>query len=382
MELRQAVNRRLTETVVASRDAPAFDCSSVDGWAVATKSFQGGERLLRIAEGSGEAGLVSDQVLADGSCVKVMTGAPIPPGADAVFKVEDVSVELGAARFPAKGQPGQFVRQRGSDIRKGQVLLEQGSLIEPWNIASLAAGGVEEVEVVKPLVVGVLSTGNELCDDVSQLEDGKTIDVNRVSLGAQLASHRVDVIDFGICGDNETELFEKLTEMSGKCDLVLTTGGVSMGDFDFVKKLALQTDTLKWFQLAMKPGKPLVAGRLNRAAFVGLPGNPVSSLVGFEMFVRPILDRRPDHQIAPPKLLRAKLHACTQKPDDGKVHFKRALLVQNADNDLVVSVHSMQDSHQTMGLNSTNCLVKLTRPGMYEPNVVVEVLLCEDLIRR
>ena len=283
----EALGLALVEAVTAPEDIPAFSNSAMDGYAVQADSVAAVPVELEVLD-EAAAGSAADAAVTAGTAVKIMTGAPMPEGADAVVRVEVTEPVGTAVRILDGVAAGENVRPAGGDLNAGNGVFSAGQRIGPAHAGVLASLGVTPLVRKRP-VVAVMATGDELVDRLTpQLERGQIRDSNTTLMRALLGATGADVLDFGIVGDDPA-LFEKALEAASSAgDLVVTSGGVSMGDYDVVKGL-LQDRGVDFWQVAMQPGKPLAFGTVADKPFFGLPGNPVSVFVSFEQFVRPAL---------------------------------------------------------------------------------------------
>jgi molybdopterin molybdotransferase len=300
-----ALGRVLAEDVYADVDIPPHSNSSMDGYAVLAADTAGAScetpaRLRVIAELA--AGYVAKTPVTSGAAVRIMTGAPIPPGADAVVQVEDTEAEGEWVDVFAAAPQGQYIRPAGEDVRQGELVLRQGTVVRPQEIGMLATLGQKEVPVVQRPHVAILATGDEVVEIDAPLELGKIRNANSYSNAAQVVKYGGVPVMLGIAHDQVDELTEKIRAgLAQGVDLFLTSGGVSVGDFDVVKDVLAAEGEIGFWRVRMKPGKPLAFGHLNlpprrggierweSVPILGLPGNPVSAMVSFEMFVRPAL---------------------------------------------------------------------------------------------
>lgn len=286
--LEQAHGRILADDVRADLDLPPFDNSAVDGYAVRAAELADAPVTLPVIEG-GMAG-VEPSGLAPGHAAKIMTGAPLPVGADAVVMVEQTtSAEPGRVSFAAPIATGANVRPRGSDLERGEIVVAAGTSLRHPAIALLAAVGCARPEVARRPRVALISTGDELVDLTATPAPGQIRDSSLHALPAQLRAAGAEVARTAHAVDSPAameELFDGLTGL----DLVITCGGVSMGERDFVRPVFERLGQVDFWQVAIKPGKPLLFGTLGEALFFGLPGNPVSSMVCLDVFVRPAID--------------------------------------------------------------------------------------------
>lgn len=283
----------LADDVVAPHDLPPFPNSGMDGFAVRSADVAAPPVELRVLEDV-PAGSVATAVVESGTTIRIMTGAPIPTGADAVVIVEDSeSLGDGRVRLHAAAEPGQHVRVPGSDIPAGAIVANRGTRIGPFHLGLLAAVGVAEPLVRRRPVVAVMSTGDEVVvPETERLRPGAIRDSNRPVLVALLEELGVSVLDLGIVPDDERLLRAVLGEAAGAADAIVTSGGVSMGDYDLVKTVLSSMGTVEFWRVAMQPAKPFAFGLLGDTPLFGLPGNPVSVVVAFEQFVRPALLHR------------------------------------------------------------------------------------------
>jgi len=304
----EALGRVLAEEVYADVDIPPYANSSMDGYAVraadtAEASRQAPARL-RVA-GEVAAGCVTETEVTPGTALRIMTGAPIPPGADAIVPVEDTEAGGKWVDVFKETGAGQYVRPAGEDVRRGELALQRGIVVRPQEIGMLATLGHKEVLVVRRPRVAILATGDEVVEIDAPLAPGKIRNANSYSNGAPVIKHGVIPVMLGIARDQVGELTEKIRAgLEQGVDLFLTSGGVSVGDFDLVKDVLAAEGEVHFWRVRMKPGKPLAFGQIGPSTSVeagpprrsgghvpvlGLPGNPVSVMVSFEMFVRPAI---------------------------------------------------------------------------------------------
>lgn len=321
--LSAALGRVLAAPVVASLDVPGFDNSAMDGYALNVADFAAPpvsfQLVGRIA--AGEVGTT----LAPGEAARIFTGAPVPPGANAVAMQEDCSAVDNCLSIGSQLKPQQNIRNRGEDIASGQEILAAGTRLTPAMLGLAASIGVAQLEVCAPLRVALLSTGNELVDPGQPLGPGQIYNSNRYALLGLLQAMGCQITDFGIVPDNLDATLTALTDAATNHDVVITSGGVSVGEEDHVKIALQQLGQLDLWQVNIKPGKPFALGRLGAADFIGLPGNPVSAFVTFLLLARPFLLRRQGLQAVNPQHL-ALTAAFDWPKADKRRNFLRARL--------------------------------------------------------
>jgi molybdenum cofactor synthesis domain-containing protein len=313
----------LAAPIVAAEVVPPFDNTAVDGYAVRAADLANVPVELLVV-GEIAAGAAPSVPVGPGEAVRIMTGAPMPAGADAVAMVEDSEpVGPDRVRLGRSLVSGASIRRAGDDVQIGDQLFEVGTTITPTVDAVLASVNARVVRVWPRVRVAVLSTGDELVDDGSPLELGQIRESNKTMLSALLAEAGCDVVDLGVVRDDEAELERVLRSAASECDAIVSSGGVSMGDYDVVKAVLGRIADMTWMQIAIKPAKPFAFGRLDGVPVFGLPGNPVSSLVSFELLARPALRRMMGHRLLTRTHLVAVADTPLQRSPDGKVHFVR-----------------------------------------------------------
>lgn len=292
VQLADAAGLVLAEDVIAPHDVPSFANSGMDGFAVRAVDVANPPVELEVIEDL-PAGSVPSRVVDPGTAIKIMTGAPMPDGADAVVMVEDSEMlDATHVRLHASVEVGRHVRPVGGDVVRGSIVLRSGTRLGPAHLGVLASVGVASPPVRRRPVVAVLSTGDELVmPDTDRVRPGAIRDSNRPTLIALLEELGATVLDLGIVGDDERLLRAALGEAASSADAVLTSGGVSMGEYDLVKQVLGSLGSIEFWRVAMQPAKPFAFGLIgdDRTPLFGLPGNPVSVVVAFEQFVRPAL---------------------------------------------------------------------------------------------
>ncbi len=302
VSLADALGAVLAEDVAADRDVPPFRNSAMDGYAVRGADVTKAGVRLKVL-GVVAAGSVPDRGVGAGEAIRIMTGAPMPEGADTVVRVEDTDNATDVVTIRHATPTGASVRAAGEDLRKGETILARGTLVRPAEIGVLATLGRSRVRVVARPRVAILSTGDEVVELDAEIRPGQIRDANRYSLAAAIRAADCEPQPLGIVRDTAEELRRALGNAS-KADAVVTSGGVSVGDHDYVKPVVSELGSMDFWAIAIRPGRPLAFGELRRGdgrriPIFGLPGNPVSALLTFELFVRPALLRMAG---------RAKLH--------------------------------------------------------------------------
>jgi len=292
VKLTDSLGRILAKDIYSGIDIPSFDNSAMDGYAVrASDTFSVSKekgKTLRVIEDV-KAGFIAKKILKSGQAIRIMTGASVPKCADSVVMVEDTRPEGKYVEIFKEVEPEENIRKKGEDIKKGRCIIRKGTLLKPAHIGVMASLGISKVEVSKKPKIAVLATGDELVDVHEKLTPGKIRSSNTYSLYSQIVNCGGIPKNLGIAKDQPNKLKAKIKE-GLNCDLILTSGGVSVGDYDLVKLVLAEMGTdIKFWQVAMRPGKPLVFGRIKGVPVFGLPGNPVSSMVSFEIFVKPAI---------------------------------------------------------------------------------------------
>ena len=357
--LLNAVGAVLQEDIYAKRDNPPADNSAMDGYALRFEDIasldQKNPPSLKVVEDI-PAGQKPSKSIHTGEASRIMTGALVPDGADTVVMVEDTEKKNGSVLILKPQKKGSHVRKQGEDFNKGALLLSKGNLITSSNIPIIATAGCAKLSVNRRPVVAILSTGDELVDLDAKAEDHQIINSNTYLLASQVLESGAQPMVLGIVRDRKDDIKEKL-KSADKADIIITSGGVSVGDYDFVKDAIqdLGSEIVFW-KIAMKPGKPLTFSMLNKRPLFGLPGNPVSSFVSFEQFVRPAILKMSGHTDLLRKTIRATLTEDIKKKNDGRRHFLRSnLTYQNGS--YSVTVLSGQGSNMLASLASANSLL-------------------------
>jgi len=288
MELLDALGTTLAEDVVADRDVPPFRNSAMDGYAVRGADVATAPVDLRVI-GDIAAGGAPSRTVGAGEAMRIMTGAPMPDGSDTVVRVEDTDNRTDTVTITVATMPGTSVRAAGEDLKRGETILRSGTVLRAAEIGVLATLGRPSVRVVPRVRVAVLSTGDEVVELDAPLRPGQIRDANRYSLASAARAAGATPVPLGIVRDTADDLRRALRAAAAQADVIVTSGGVSVGDHDHVKPVVDELGSMDFWSIAIRPGRPLAFGEIGGTLIFGLPGNPVSALLGFELFVRPAL---------------------------------------------------------------------------------------------
>jgi len=354
----EADGRVLAHTEMAHRELPPWNNSAMDGFAVRAAELPG---ELPVA-GTIAAGDPPDRVLEPGTVWRIMTGAPLPAGADAVVMREDVEDSGESARFAEAPREGAHIRRRGEDVGADDELVAAGTLLGPGEIGLLAAQGCATLRVWRRPRVAVLSTGDELVDVDTEPGPGQIVNSNAYALAAQVREAGGIAVHAGIAHDDPASLTEALRRALESADVLVTSGGVSVGDFDYVKDaMAAAGVRIDFWKVAMKPGKPLAFGAAGEVPVFGLPGNPVSSMVVFELFVRPALLAMQGRTDTERSLTQVVLTVPYRK-QPGRAHYLRARIARRGPM-LEAVLHPKQGSGNLSSMVGVDALVVVPADG-------------------
>jgi molybdopterin molybdotransferase len=378
--VRSALGRVLAEDVHSPVDVPAHRNSAMDGWAMRGADLAAGEATLTEV-GASFAGRPFAGKMAAGQCVRIMTGGVVPEGADTVVMQERARADGKSITFAAGQKTGQNVREAGEDLKAGSVALTRGRMVRPAELGLIASLGIGEVAVYRPLRVAFFSTGDELKSVGTTLGEGEIYDSNRYTIHGMLARLGCEALDMGVVRDDPKALERAFAEASASADVVITSGGVSVGEADFVKSMLGQLGEVVFWKIAMKPGRPLAYGKIGSAHFFGLPGNPVSVMVTFYQFVRDaLLVLMGANPVEPIPTFRATCSARLKKAP-GRTEFQRGVLARAPDGSLTVKPTGEQGSGILKSMSDANCFIILDdATGNVEPGTSVEVQLLEGVV--
>ncbi len=371
--LMEALGRFLAEDVRSAVAVPGEDNSAMDGYALRACDATGPLAVTqRIAAGS------VGTPLAPGTAARIFTGAPVPPGADAVVMQEDCEEQDGQLVIRGEVHPGQHVRPRGQDIAEGATILHRGRRLRPQDLGVLASAGRDSVRVYRPLRVAVLSTGDELVEPgAAEPGPGQLYNSNRYTLAALLRGLGLEVVDGGIVPDDASATAEALQQAAGSADCIITSGGVSVGEEDHVKEQVERLGQLELWKLAIKPGKPLAFGRVGSTPFIGLPGNPSSVFVTFCLIARPFLLQLQGSLEPEPPQLRATARFSTQRPG-GRQEYLR-VTVSGTSAGLEAAPFPNQSSGVLSSVSASNALAVIPPGTVVAEGDPVQVLLLDLL---
>ena len=373
LPIRSALNRILATPVISSFNVPPYTNSAMDGYALhgADLPQSGSTRLKLIGRAMAGAPFLGSVSL--GQTVRIMTGAMIPEGADTVLMQEHVTADGEFIEIGAGHRVGQNVRMAGEDMAVGATVLAPGKQLLPAEIGVLASLGIAEVRVTRRLRVAFFSTGDELRSLGEPLQAGQIYDSNRYTLHGMLSRLGLEILDLGVIRDDRDAIRQAFKDAAAIADVVITSGGVSVGEADFVKQTLDEMGKVNFWKIAMKPGKPLAFGKLGDAIFFGLPGNPVSVMATFYQFVQPALQKMMGMSATPSLTLKIP---CTVelKKEPGRLEYQRGVLQSDSEGNMTVTTTGRQGSHVLSSMSQSNCFIILpaecagVRPG--DPVVV------------
>jgi molybdopterin molybdotransferase len=357
--VRGALGRVLAQDVVAPCNVPAHDNSAMDGYAVRAADLAAGTGTALRVVGSAFAGKPFSGSVGPGQAVRIMTGAAIPPGADTIVVQEICRREAEQVFVPAGQQPGQHLRRAGEDLAAGGIALAAGVRCGPAELGLIASLGIAEVMVRRPLRVAFFSTGDEIASIGRPLAPGEVYDSNRYTLYGALRRLGCELLDMGVVADDRAALENAFSDAAAAADVIITSGGVSVGEADFIRDMMAQLGEVSFWKLAIKPGRPMAFGRIGGAWLFGLPGNPVAVLVTYYQFVQDALLRLAGVDPLPPPNLFSATCAHPIRKQPGRREFMRGRLLRDG-GPLRVTVAGAQGSGVLRSMAEADCFIVLT----------------------
>jgi molybdopterin molybdotransferase len=382
--IRSALGRVLAEDIISPVNVPSHVNSAMDGWALRAEDLAANPDTALMEVGTSFAGAPFAKPVGKGECVRIFTGGVVPEGCDAVVMQEKAQASGKAITFGSGVRKGQNVRYAGEDLKAGAVALAKGRTVRPAELGLMASLGIGEVSVYRPLRVVFFSTGDELVSIGSPLGEGQIYDSNRYTLHGMLTRMGCDVIDMGVVRDDPALLERAFQDASAIGDVVITSGGVSVGEADFVKQLLQKLGEVVFWKIAMKPGRPLAYGKIacngNSAHFFGLPGNPVSVMVTYYQFVRDALLALQGVDPIPVQPLLKAICTSPIRKAPGRTEFQRGVLYQE-DGIFKVRTTGEQGSGILKSMSDANCFIMLhDHVGNVDAGATVDVQILEGVI--
>ncbi len=358
VSIHDSFDRILATPITSTINVPGHINSAVDGYATSSTFIQeNGASQLRVV-GSSFAGRPYDQAINAGEAVRIMTGAVVPQHADLVVMQEHAERDGDTVVVDNRTKSGDNVRAAGEDIKIGDIVLAAGQRVGPAELGLIASLGIEKVSIKRQAKVAFVSTGDELKGVGQTLEPGEIYDSNRYTLYGMLKRLNVEIIDLGVVVDDREAVRAALLEAASSADMVITSGGVSVGEADYIKEILHEIGEVNFWKVAMKPGRPLAFGKIQNAIFFGLPGNPVSVMVTFYQFVQPALLKLMGSRAE--KFMTVKARAANVlKKRPGRMEFQRGYLQSDATGDLTVSTDADQGSGILSSMSRANCFIVL-----------------------
>lgn len=372
-ELRAAVGRVLAEDVRSNINVPSYDNSAMDGYAVIGSDIPAaGTRELKVI-GTIFAGKPLHETVQPGTCARIMTGGVMPDGADTVIIQERTVHQGDVVTIGNDTKAGDNVRSAGEDITRGDIILHQGVRLTPADIGLIASLGIGEVMVTRKPRVAFFSTGDELQSIGEKLDPGNVFDSNRYTLYGMLSRLGVEIIDMGVVRDVKEDIKKAFNQAASYADVIITSGGVSVGEADYIKEILGALGQVNFWKVAIKPGRPLAFGKLQNAYFFGLPGNPVSVMVTFYQFVQPAIHKLMGSRLIEPLTTRAICRSKLKKRP-GRVEYQRGILHKDENGRLVVDKTGAQGSGILSSMSQANCFIILPMESEgIQPGAEVEI---------
>ncbi|MCW8932527.1 MAG: molybdopterin molybdotransferase MoeA [Gammaproteobacteria bacterium] len=381
IDLRQALGRVLAKDIIATFNTPPCDNSGMDGYAFKSTDINDQSTLTLKVAGQSFAGHPYKGEVAPGEAIRIMTGAQVPNGVDTIVMQEHTEKnDEQNVTITTIPKPYANVRKAGDDLKTGQTFLSKGKKLSPTDLAFLATQGIAEVSVSRKIRVAFFSTGDELRSIGETLNEGDIYDSNRYSLYGLLKNLDVEMIDMGVIPDDREAIEEAFITASELADTVITSGGVSVGEADFVKETLEKLGKINFWKISMKPGKPLAFGTIGNSLFFGLPGNPVAVIATFYQFVQPALKRMKGQDIVLPLTVKAKTTELLKKRP-GRTDFQRGIMEQSDSGELTVKNAGTQASHVLTAMSRANCFIVIpAESSSIEVGEMVDVQPFEGLL--
>ena len=369
-----ALGRVAARDVVSPMDVPGHTNSAMDGYACAGRALPDGAPGWYEVAGTAYAGKPFAGPVGSRQAVRIMTGAVMPEGADTVVMQEHVEVDGSRVRIPPGVKAGQHVRQAGEDIAAGAIVFPRGRRVMPAEMGLLASLGIAEIEVYRTLRVAYFSTGDEVRPPGAPFEPGVVYDSNRFIMHGMLGRLGVEIVDLGIVPDRRDAVLDAFREASSRADVVLSSGGASTGEADYVKEVLREIGQIGFWRIAIRPGRPLAFGFLDDSVFFGLPGNPVAVMVTFYQFVEPAIRTASGETDARPRPAVEARCTTRLRKKPGRVEYYRAALERDDSGALVVRSTGKTGSGLLHTMSDANCFIVLPEDGVtVEPGTMVEV---------
>ena len=358
--LKQALGRVLATPVIAAINLPGDRNSAMDGYAFASSDRVADQPFSLKLVGTSWAGRPFTGELHAGECVRIFTGAVLPDYTDSVIMQEQVTVEEKTVLFPANGRPFQNVRAVGEDVKQHSLLLDAPKKLRAADLGLLAATGVAEVEVKRKLKIAFFSTGDELIPLGQKLDSGQIYDSNRYILHGLLANPGFEIKDMGVIPDNKVLLEQVLVGAAENMDVIITTGGASVGEADYIQEILAACGKVSFWKIAMKPGKPLAFGSIGKCIFFGLPGNPIAVMATFDRIVSAALRQLSGEPVLKPLQLKAVCQSPLKKAA-GRQEYQRGIFQQTEAGVFTVESAGRQGSNILSAMSRANCYIVLPR---------------------
>ncbi len=381
LHIRDALGRVLAADVISPIDVPGHDNSAMDGYAVRFADLASDSGATLKLVGTALAGKPFGGIVNRGEAVRIMTGAVVPQGADTVIMQERATADGENVSVTSVPKAGTNTRRAGEDLKKGEPALTKGQLVRPADLGLMASLGIGEVSVYRRLRVAFFSTGDELVSVGQVLGPGQIYDSNRYTLYGLLSRAGCELLDMGVIRDTPEDIEKAFAEASEAADVIITSGGVSVGEADFVKQILQRIGEVLFWKIAMKPGRPMAYGKIGRAHFFGLPGNPVAVMVTFYQFVRDALGiLQGQTSVKPLPTMKVRCTAPIKKAP-GRTEFQRGILSQADNGEWTVRPTGDQGSGILSSMSQAHCFIVLpTESSSLDAGALVEVQALEGLV--